>query len=164
VVVSAPRGTNEVERLADLVGPAARVGSSFCVRAFQNAVGCVDAERGALQWASNGGGIQAVAADSDFFFGADANDRIQARKRSNGELVWSTERYLNRGLSAPVSVGKTVVFGDYEGQVHFLSREAGAAQLLLPTDGSQVIAAPVLDGLTMLVATRDGGLFAFRPE
>ena len=32
VPVTTPRGTNEVERLADLVGPASRAGSVFCVR------------------------------------------------------------------------------------------------------------------------------------
>ena len=163
-VISTPRGTNEVERLADLVGPAARVGASFCVRAFQNAVGCVDAARGALQWSSNGGGTQAVGADADYVFGADANDRINARKRGAGELAWSTERYLNRRLSAPVSMDKTVVFGDYQGYLHFLARDNGAELLRLPTDGSPIAAAPVMVGTTLVVATRDGGLFAFRPE
>ena len=39
VVLASPRGTNEVERLADLVGPAARHGDTVCARAFQSAVG-----------------------------------------------------------------------------------------------------------------------------
>lgn len=41
--VANPRGTNEVERLADLVGPAQREGDVFCMRAYQTAIGCVDA-------------------------------------------------------------------------------------------------------------------------
>jgi hypothetical protein len=61
-------------------------------------------------------------------------------------------------------VGKTVVFGDAEGMVHWLSRDSGETLLRLPTDGSAVVAAPVVDGTTMLVVTRAGGLFAFRPE
>jgi outer membrane protein assembly factor BamB len=44
--VASPRGTNEVERLADLVGPAARTGDTICARGFQAAVGCVDAAKG----------------------------------------------------------------------------------------------------------------------
>jgi hypothetical protein len=36
--------------------------------------------------------------------------------------------------------------------------------LRLPTDGSPAIGTPALSGTTMLVATRDGGLFAFRPN
>jgi len=57
-----------------------------------------------------------------------------------------------------------VVFGDSEGQLHFLSRTDGKTLLRLPTDGSAVVAQPVLSGSTMLVATAKGGLYAFRPE
>jgi len=162
--VTAPRGTNEVERLADLVGPMSRQGSQFCVRAFQNAVGCVDAERGVTQWSNNTGGLEAVGGDADYVYSADASDRITARKRANGETAWTNEKLLNRMLSAPVSVGKTVVFGDLEGELHFLSHDDGTAMLRLPTDGSPVVAAPVLIDSTLLVVTRKGGLYAFRPE
>jgi hypothetical protein len=48
--------------------------------------------------------------------------------------------------------------------VHWLSRDTGDALLRLPTDGTAVVAAPVVAGATMLVVTRAGGLFAFRPE
>jgi outer membrane assembly lipoprotein YfgL len=164
VTVASPRGTNEVERLADLVGPAARVGADFCVRAFQNAIGCVSADLGTLRWSSNGSGTQGIAADADFVYSADGNDRINARKRGGGELVWATERYLNRRLSPAVALGDTVVFGDFEGQLHFLSRGAGTPLLRLPTDGSAIVGTPVVEGTTMLVATRNGGLYAFRPE
>ena len=163
-LLATPRGSNEVERLADLVGPAARIGSVFCVRAFQSAVGCVDAERGTLVWNAASGGIQSIAADADLVFSADASDRIAARKRGDGFNVWTSERLLNRELSAPLATGKTVVFGDFEGQVHFLARDTGVLQLRLPTDGSAIVAAPVVSGTTMLVVTRAGGVFAFRPE
>jgi outer membrane protein assembly factor BamB len=44
-LVGSTRGTNEVERLVDLVAGASRVGSSVCVRAFQATVACVDGTR-----------------------------------------------------------------------------------------------------------------------
>jgi len=162
--LTTPRGTNEVERLADLVGPPSRTGSVFCMRAFQNAVGCIDAERGTLKWAQNGGGAEAVGGNDEYVVSADGSDRISARKRDSGELAWTSEMLLNRALSAPVALGTTVVFGDFEGQLHFLSQDAGKALLRLPTDGSRVIAPPVLSDNTLLVVTRAGGVFAFRPE
>ena len=162
LALAAPRGTNEVERLADLVGPAARVGSRFCVRAFQSAVGCADAERGTLLWSRNGGGVQAVAADGERVIGADASDRITAWRADNGEFLWSHEKMLHRGLSGALAVGRWVIFGDSEGYVHFLAAASGEAQGRMATDGSPVIGAPVLAGQTLLVVTADGGLFAFR--
>jgi outer membrane assembly lipoprotein YfgL len=162
--LTTPRGTNEVERLADLVGPPSRVGSVFCMRSFQNAVGCIDAEGGTLKWVQNGGGIEAIGGNETYVFSADGSDRISARKRDSGELAWTSELLLNRAVSAPVAMGSTVVFGDFEGQLHFLSQDSGKAVLRLPTDGSRVIAPPVLSDSTLLVVTRAGGVFAFRPE
>jgi len=164
VPVGAPRGTNEVERLADLIGPAVRLGTRLCARSFQAAVGCVDTETGRLLWARNIGGINAVGGDEELIFGADATDRIVAWKTANGETTWTNERMLFRGLSAPASVGPTVAFGDFEGHVHFLDRKDGQPLLRLSTDGSPVVGRPALSGTTLLVVTRNGGLFAFRPQ
>jgi hypothetical protein len=36
--------------------------------------------------------------------------------------------------------------------------------LRLTTDGSAIVAQPVVSGTVMLVVTRKGGLFAFRPQ
>ncbi|GAP38417.1 outer membrane protein assembly factor BamB [Piscinibacter sakaiensis] len=164
VAVAQPRGTNEIERLADLVGPIARTGDVVCARAFQSAVGCVNAERGSLSWSRNIGGLQAVGFDGTTVVGADASDRITAWKAGGGEIAWTNEKLAYRSLSAPVLVGSTVVFGDGEGTVHVLSRDNGATQLRLPTDGSPIVAAPVVSGTTVLVVTRKGGLFALRPQ
>ncbi|HOM13492.1 MAG TPA: outer membrane protein assembly factor BamB [Rubrivivax sp.] len=164
VSVGSPRGTNEVERLADLVGPALRLGNRLCVRSFQVAVGCADAEAGRLLWVRNTGGINAVGGDDELVVGADASDRILAMKTANGETAWTSERLTLRRLSAPASVGPAVVFGDFEGYVHFLDRKDGQTLLRLATDGSQVVGRPALQGNTLLVVTRNGGLFAFRPE
>ena len=164
VPVGSPRGTNEVERLADLIGPAVRLGSRLCARSFQAAVGCVDTDGGRLLWARNTGGVNAIGGDEELIFGADATDRIVAWKTDSGETAWTSERMLFRGLSAPASVGPTVAFGDFEGYVHFLDRKDGQTLLRLATDGSPVVGKPVLSGTTLLVVTRNGGLFAFRPQ
>ena len=164
VALANPRGTNEVERLADLTGPLLRVGDVVCARSFQSAVGCANAQQATLLWSKNVGGVQAVGGDGELVIGADANDRITAWRASNGDLAWSSESLRYRGLSGPLVVGRTVIFGDAEGQVHFLDRADGKTLLRLPTDGSPVVGVPVLAGKTILIVTRNGGLFAFRPE
>jgi outer membrane assembly lipoprotein YfgL len=164
VPVASPRGTNEVERLADLVAPAARFGDSVCVRAFQAAVGCVNAERGHLQWTKTVGGVEGVAGNEGLVIGADASDRITAWRAASGEVAWSSETLLHRRLGAPLLAGPTVVFTDAEGTVHWLSQDKGEPLLRLATDGSGPAAAPVAVGTTLLVVSRNGGLFAFRPE
>jgi outer membrane assembly lipoprotein YfgL len=164
VALASPRGTNEVERLADLVGPALRLGDRVCARAFQAAVACADAARGALLWSRNVGGINAVAGDAELIFGADASDRITAWRANSGDMVWQNEKLLYRGLSGALALGPSVVFGDSEGYVHFLAAASGEQQLRLPTDGKAVIGTPALSGRTLLVTTQGGGLYAFRPN
>jgi outer membrane protein assembly factor BamB len=162
-VVGSPRGANEIERLADLVGPAARVGELICARSFQAAVGCVDADKGLTVWSRHVGGIEAISADGRFVVGADASDRITAWKTASGDVGWSTGKLLYRGLSAPLIVGDSVVFGDADGTLHWFARDSGEALLRLTTDGSAITVPPVASGTTLLVVTRKGGVFAFRP-
>ena len=164
VALANPRGTNEVERLSDLTGPALRVGDMVCARSFQSAVGCANAQLATLMWSKNVGGVQAVGGDAELVVGADASDRITAWRAATGDLAWNNEDLRYRGLSGPLVVGRTVIFGDAEGQVHFLDRADGKTLLRLATDGSPVVGVPVRSGNTILVVTRNGGLFAFRPE
>ena len=163
-VVGSPRGANEIERLADLVGPAARVGDVICARSFQAAVGCVNAERGALLWTKPVGGTDGVVGDDQFVLAADASDRITAWKTATGEVAWTSEKLLYHGLAAPLLFSKAVIFGSSDGTLHFLARDNGEALLRLPTDGTAIAAPPVVSGTTVLAVTKSGGLFAFRPE
>jgi outer membrane protein assembly factor BamB len=162
VAMANPRGTNEIERLADLVGPPLRVGDTLCARAFQSAVACARADNGTLRWSRNVGGQHAVGGDSELVAGADASDRITAWRADTGDIAWTQEKFLYRGLSAPLVTPKAVLFGDSEGFVHALSRTDGTPLARFATDSSGVAAQPVLLNDIVLVVTRNGGLHAFR--
>jgi outer membrane protein assembly factor BamB len=56
------------------------------------------------------------------------------------------------------------VLGDYQGYVHFLSRDDGTLVARVKTDGSAITAAPVLAGDTLVVQTHDGDLYGYRPR
>lgn len=163
VPVASPRGINEIERLVDLVGPAARQGSVVCARAFQAAVACVDAQRGILQWSRQADGEVGLAADERLLFGSESDGQVQAWRLGNGERVWSYDRLRFRELTAPLLIGRSVAVGDLQGFVHLLSREDGLPLGRISTDGSAVAATPVLVGQTLIVLTRSGGVFAFLP-
>lgn len=162
--IANPRGVNEIERLVDLVGRVGRVGDQICARAFQSAVGCVDAGRGALAWTKTANGAVGVHADVGQVYGSEANGRVVAWKRSSGDVAWSTDRLLHRGLTAPLAAGRSIAVGDSQGYVHLLSREDGSMLNRLSTDGSPIVAAPLLAGNTMIAVTRNGGVYAWRPE
>ncbi len=54
--------------------------------------------------------------------------------------------------------------GDFEGNVHFLSRDDGQFVARMKTDGSEITAAPVVAGASLVVQTRDGNLYGFVPD
>ena len=161
VNVGTPRGSNEVERLADLVGPMARVDDEACVRVFQFSVACVELNRGSVRWSRPQAGTQAVAADLRTVVGADATDRLTAWKAENGDFLWRIDRFIHRDLAAPVIWGERIVVGDAEGYLHILAKADGRTLGRLELD-SALVAPPVVSGDLLLVLTRKGTVSALR--
>lgn len=162
--IASARGTNDVERLVDLVGRVSRDGNVVCARAFQTAIGCVDASRGNLLWSRSAAGADGIHGDAELIFGTESDGKVIAWRRANGEPAWFSERLKYRGLTAPLAIGRSVAVGDATGLVHFLSRQDGSLLTRMPTDGSPIVAAPVLAGNTLVVVTQNGGVFGFRPD
>lgn len=161
VNLGTPRGTNEVERLADLVGPIARADDEVCVRAFQLTVGCLELNRGSLRWARPQDGSQPVAADGRLVVGADASDRLSAWKMASGDIVWRVDRFTHRGLSAPVLWGQRVAVGDKEGYLHVLDADTGRTLSRIELD-APLAAAPKALGDTLIAVTAKGTVYALR--
>jgi outer membrane assembly lipoprotein YfgL len=162
--IATPRGTNDIERLVDLVGRVARDGAVVCARAFQAAVGCVDTARGSLLWSKPAIGSIGVHGDEKYVFGVESDGKMIAWRRGDGDRAWVSERLLYRNLTAPLAVGRSVVVGDEAGLVHWLSRDDGSILTRMATDGSALVAGPVLANGTLIVVTRNGNIFGFKPE
>jgi outer membrane protein assembly factor BamB len=158
------RGTNEVERLVDLVSGVSRQGDSLCLRAFQSSVGCVDIAKGTTVWTKPASAATGLDGDSTALFGAESDGRVTAWRRADGERLWTSERLRFRSLSAPLLIGESIVIGDEMGTLHFLSRTDGAPLNRLATDGSPVVSNLVLVGKTVVAVTQRGGVFGFKPE
>jgi outer membrane assembly lipoprotein YfgL len=162
--IAIPRGINDVERLVDLVGTVSRVGSVVCARAFQAAVGCVDTNRAAVLWTKPANGPDGISGDDALLFGTESTGAVIAWKRDNGDRAWNTELLLHRGVTSPLALGRAVVVGDAFGYVHLLAREDGKLLNRLATDGSAIAATPVAAGNTLVVVTKNGGVFGFVPQ
>jgi outer membrane protein assembly factor BamB len=163
-LVGSSRGTNEVERLVDLVAGASRVGNVVCVRAFQSTVACVDATRGSIVWTRPAQGHHGLDGDENMLFGVESDSKVLAWQRQSGQPTWTQEAFRFRGLSAPLVIGRSVVLGDDKGLLHFLSRKDGQVVQRMETDGSAITGKPLAAGQTLVVVTRAGGVYGFRPE
>jgi outer membrane protein assembly factor BamB len=164
-VVALPRGATELERVADVVGAPVADGERVCAVAYQGRTACFDAQSGTTIWARDVSSVAGIAADHRSVYVSDEKGAIVALDKSNGASLWRQDRLTGRGLSAPLAFGRFIVVGDFEGYVHFISREDGALVGRIATDGSAIGAPPVaFDGRTVIVQTRNGGLFALAVE
>lgn len=162
--LASSRGTNDVERLVDLVAPVSRIDLSVCARAFQMAVGCVNVGRGTVDWVQKASGGQGVHGSGELVVGTESNGVVMAWSRLDGRKMWSTDRLQYRKLTAPLVLGRSVVIGDETGLVHFLSRDDGSPLNRLQTDGSGIAVTPVVAADTLIVVTRNGSVFGYRPD
>lgn len=164
VPIAAPRGTNDVERLVDLVAPVVRDGNIVCARAFQASLGCVDVERAQLLWAAPAKGANGIAADAQQLYGAESNGVVQAWSRDGGSKQWTQTSLRHRQLTAPLSLGRSVVVGDSTGLVHLFSKQDGNPVNRLMTDASGIVTTPVVAADTLVVVSRKGQVYGFRPD
>ena len=164
VPLAQPRGVDEVERLVDLVSEPAVIGSVVCARAYQAAVSCVDMTARARAWTALSDGANGLSGDAQAVFSTDGAGRVKAWATRSGKEMWTSSGLLYRGLTTPLALGKTLVVGDAQGYMHWLSRDNARVMARLPTDGSAIVGAPVLVDGTLIALTAKGGVFAWRPE
>lgn len=162
--VGDPRGATELERIVDLSGMPVAVGRDVCAVAFQGRVACFDLASGSPRWTKELSSDVGLGADERFVFAADVRGGVTAYTRDAGLNVWRNDQLANRRLSSPVSYGRTVVVGDGQGYVHFLSRESGAFIGRVSTDGSAIVSAPLVAEANLIFQTQSGAVVALAAE
>ncbi len=154
--LATPRGTNDLERLVDIVAPVSRVGDSVCARAFLAQVGCVNAARGGVQWTRAAASDQGLSGNASLMVGTESNGVVTAWQRNSGERLWETDRLRYRRLSAPLMTDKGVLVADEAGFIYLLSLTDGALLNRITLDGEALVSPPLAMGSDFLVVSRKG--------
>ena len=166
--VAVPKGSTELERVADLVGRPVIAGREVCAAAFQGRAGCFDISSGSSIWGRDISTATGIEIDGRFAFVSDDKGFVSAFSRGSGASVWKSDKLAYRRLTVPASVGRGIVVGDYKGFVHWLSREDGSLIARSTTDGTALLDAPRAfsagSAPAVVFQTQDGNLFAFAAE
>ena len=164
IVVSEPRGATELERVSDIAGTPVVFEGEVCAVTYQGKAGCFDAATGVPRWTKPFSSDVGVAVDQRFVFAIDDKGAISAFSRENGTSAWKNDKLGYRRISSPVSYGRAVAVGDYQGFVHFMSREDGAFLARAATDGSAITSSPVVAGANLIFQTQSGTVTAIAVE
>jgi outer membrane protein assembly factor BamB len=161
VTVSLPKGTTEIERIADITSLPVVDGRYVYAAAFQGRVVGIERASGRVLWNRDISSYNGLTADGSVVYITQSNSAVYSLDYSSGKSYWRQGDLLYREASAPVALGRYAVVGDLEGYVHFLARDDGAIDGRVTTDNSAIMPQPVLiNADTVLVQTRGGGLFA----
>ena len=138
--------------------------SDVCAVSYQGRVACFELASGSPRWNRDLSSEVGVAVDQRFVFAADDKGAVHAFARDSGASVWKNDKLAFRGLSTPLSYGRAVAVGDYQGYIHFLSREEGSMLARLALDGGAVSGTPLVAGSNLIFQTQNGTVAAIAVE
>ncbi|MGC3961750.1 MAG: outer membrane protein assembly factor BamB [Rhodocyclaceae bacterium] len=158
--VTQPKGSNELERMVDIVGNPALTGDSACVASFQGRVGCVVARSGVVQWTRDIPSVSGVSSDDRFVYVTDEAGAVYALDVRTGASAWKQDKLMYRGVGRPLAIGNQyVAVADSQGWVHVLDRSDGHFVARTQLDSSGVLAPLVKYADSFVAQTKDGAVF-----
>ncbi len=160
-MLSLPTGRSDLDRLADIDGSIAVVGQDIYAGGYQGRVASIAAESGQILWSREISTHVGVAADWNSVYTARDDGEVIALARSNGSEIWRNDDLLRREPTVPVPFHTTVVVGDLEGYLHFLSSIDGDAVARLRFGRRAISADPLVIANRLYVQSDDGSLAAF---
>jgi outer membrane protein assembly factor BamB len=162
--VALPKGSTELDRVADLTSAPVISGRAICAVAFQGRVACFDLVNGNLIWAKDMSSAVGLTVDNRYLYVTDDKGAVHALDMASGASIWRQDKLSTRRVTAPLARRGLIAVADAQGIVHFLSREDGSFVARLATDGSPVIAPPQAAGDNFLVQTSNGGVYAIEAQ
>lgn len=160
--IAPPRGRTEIERLIDIDAEPKIFGEYLYLVAYRGSVAAVDMRSGNLLWNRELSSYAGLDVDEGQVYVSDDTDAVLALDRRSGGTLWRQAELTGRRLSAPVATRDHVVVGDFEGYLHWLSKDSGRIVGRIRAAGKAIVAPPLAAGDTVFVQGQSGALGAFR--
>ncbi|MFM1978615.1 MAG: outer membrane protein assembly factor BamB, partial [Pseudomonadota bacterium] len=161
VSVAQPKGTTEIERIADITSLPVVDGSLVYAVAYQGKVAAVDRATGRIAWSRDISSYTGLNAEDARVFVSHAASSVYALDFSTGKTYWRQGDLRQRRITAPLPMGNVIAIGDVEGYVHLLNREDGVFVGRLQIEEAPIMPQMVALGSSTIIAqTRKGGIYA----
>lgn len=161
VSVAQPKGTTEIERIADITSQPVVDGPLVYAVAYQGKIAAVDRATGRIAWNRDISSYTGLNAEDARIFVSHANSAVYALDFSTGKTYWRQGDLRQRRISAPLPMGNYIALGDVEGYIHLLSREDGSFVGRIQLEESPIL--PQMTALgshTIIAQNRKGGIYA----
>jgi len=158
--VATPKGSTELERIADVTSLPVVEERQVCAAAFQGRVACFELVRGNLNWSRDFSSLNGIAVDNRYLFLTADDGSIHALDKVTGASAWKQDKLTLRYPSGPVVIGDYLGVVDIEGYLHLLDRGDGSLVGRLATDGAAAISQPLPNGAGAVWQSASGNLIS----
>jgi outer membrane protein assembly factor BamB len=161
VAIANPTGRSELERLVDVSAGLSIIGNDVYVVGYHGRAVGIDLETGVVLWQQEMSSYAGLGADTASVYVTTDFDAVVALDRMSGTQQWRQEALRLRDVTAPTRFANTLVVGDYDGYVHWLSPDNGEFLAREHAAGNRISGAPLVVGQNVYVQGDDGTLAAF---
>lgn len=158
--VAEPDGRSELERMADVDGPAILDNTTLYATSYKNHTVAIDGPSGQLMWDRENGGPRGLGLSNSAVVVTDSTGHVWGLDRNTGGSLWQQDGLSYRKVTAPAVQGDFAVVGDFEGNLHWLQLNDGAFAARSKL-GSAISGQPAVSDGILVVQTEEGQLAAF---
>lgn len=158
--VAQPDGRSELERMADVDGPAVLDNATLYATSYKNHTVAIDGPSGQLMWDRENGGPRGLGLSSSAVIVTDSVGHVWGLDRNTGSSLWQQNGLAYRKVTAPAVQGDYAVVGDLEGNLHWLRLNDGAFATRAKL-GDAITGQPAVADSILVVQSEDGQLAAF---
>jgi outer membrane protein assembly factor BamB len=160
--LSTGEGRTEIDRLQDVDGQIAFADNVIYASGYKGQTAALIAQTGRQIWTHELSSFSGVAISASQVYLSDADSNFYALDLRSGSSEWKQDALKYRWLSEPAVQGDTVVVGDLEGWVHWLSISDGKLVGRERLSKDPIESAPVVVGDVAYVEDIYGAIAAYR--
>jgi outer membrane protein assembly factor BamB len=161
VALAAPSGRTELDRLVDVSAGLDVVGNDVYAVSYHGRCVALALETGLVLWQQELSSYSGLGVDWNSVYVTDELSRIVALDRAGGTPRWTQEALRLRDVTAPRAYRGTIVVGDLEGYLHWLSPDDGRFLARERVSSQRVSSAPIIVGDNVIAQTDDGTVAAY---
>ncbi len=155
-------GSDELSRLTDVDGVLGVDGDVVYAVGYHGQAMAVSRVNGQSIWSRDLSSYTGASDDSEDVYVTDLHSAVWSLDKSNGVPVWTQPVLRAHDLTVPVPFGDSLVLGDIQGYLHFLSKKDGSQMARKEVDSTPIQTPPVVVGDTVVVLSTGGELGAYR--
>lgn len=156
--ISFPRGTSEIDRLADIDTDPLLVGNNIYVSSYQEVTHALDIQQQRIQWSADVSSFHTLAYDAAHLYISDKKGVVHQLDRSSGNKLWSQDGLRLSSISAPISVGPYVLVADGDSALYVLSKSDGSFLGKHKLGAKTIIGQPIVDSDNIYFIDNSGNL------